>query len=62
MTTTIKVHVQGRFRAHIAISHANGAQEDHVVEGEGERAIPLRQPADATIKVWEVPNDPVEDR
>jgi hypothetical protein len=61
MTTTVKVHVNGRYRAHVAVSHVNGEQEDHIVDGNGiegatgELSISLRHPADAVIKVSEEP-------
>lgn len=61
MTTTVKIHVGGKYRAHVAISHADGAQEEHVVDGNGvegatgERSFHLRHPADATFKVSEEP-------
>lgn len=64
MTTTVKVHVNGRYRAHVSVSHASGDQEEHKVDGNGvegatgELSISLRHPADAVIRVSE---EPVED-
>lgn len=60
MTTTVTVHVGGKYRAYVAVSHADGSQEDHIVEGDGERVIRMRHPADATIKISEEPiSEPV---
>ena len=63
MTTTVKIHVGGKYRAQVEVTHADGAQESHTVDGDGveqgaqgstnERSITLRHPADATIRVTE---------
>jgi hypothetical protein len=61
MTTTVKVHVGGKYRAHVAVAHTSGEQEEHTVDGDGvegaagELSITLRHPADATIHVSESP-------
>lgn len=62
MTTTVKVHVGGKYRAHVNVSHASGEQEEHTVDGSyegspaaGELTINLRHPADAVIKISEAP-------
>lgn len=61
MTTTVKVHVNGKYRAHVNVSHASGEQEEHQVDGNGvegasgELVISLRHPADATFRVSEEP-------
>jgi hypothetical protein len=61
MTTTVKIHVGGKYRAHVAVSHADGTQEEHQIDGDGvagatgEQAITLRHPADAILKISEAP-------
>ena len=65
MTTTVKIHVGGKYRAHVEVAHADGARETHTIEGDGaetgeqgassERTINLRHPADATFKISEEP-------
>ena len=61
MTTTVKIHVGGKYRAHVAISHADGMQEEHTVDGDGvegasgEQTVTLHHPADAIIKISEAP-------
>jgi hypothetical protein len=61
MTTTVKIHVGGKSRAHVKVSHGDGAQEEHIVEGDGvegykgELSVSLRHPADAVFKVSEEP-------
>jgi hypothetical protein len=61
MTTTVRIHVGGKYRAHVHVSHAEGTQEEHVVDGtgvegaSGELSISLRHPADAIFKISEEP-------
>lgn len=61
MTTTVKIHVGGKYRAHVNVSHASGEQEEHIVDGDGvegasgEQSFYLRHPADAVFKVSEEP-------
>lgn len=63
MTTTVKVHVNGRYRANVKVSHASGDQEELVVEGAydgspnptGYGYVYMRHPADAVIRVSEEP-------
>ena len=63
MTTTVKIQVNGRYRAHVSCTHANGEKIEHVVEGNyeqspnpaGEYSISLQHPADAVIRVSEEP-------
>jgi len=61
MTTTVKVYVNGKYRAHVKISHASGDQEEHIVDGNGvegaagQMAFNLRHPADATFHISEEP-------
>lgn len=61
MTTTVKIHVGGKYRAHVAVSHADGSAEEHTVDGDGVagsmglQTITLRHPADAIINISEAP-------
>lgn len=61
MTTSVKIHVGGKYRAHVAVSHADGSAEEHTVDGDGvagasgEQTVTLRHPADAIIKISEAP-------
>ena len=61
MTTIVKVQVGGKYRAHVKVTHAEGSEEEHIVDGNGvegasgELTIPLRHPADAVFKISEEP-------
>ena len=61
MTTTVTVHVGGKYRAHVKIAHAEGSQEEHSIDGDGiegasgEQSFRLRNPADAIFKISEEP-------
>lgn len=61
MTTSIKIHVNGRYRAKVEMNHMNGQSTVDVVEGNyegssnpsGEKVYYLSHPADATFRVTE---------
>lgn len=58
MTTTVKVHVNGQYRAQVKIKRAGGAEETHEVEGNynggpGEKSFSLYHPAEATFEISE---------
>lgn len=61
MTTSVKIHVGGKYRAHVSVTQADGVQEEHTVDGDGvagasgEQSITLRHPADAIINISEAP-------
>lgn len=63
MTTTVKVHVNGRYRATVVQTHADGSKSPPViVEGNyegspnpsGEHSFHLRHPATGTFEITEV--------
>lgn len=61
MTTTVKVHVNGRYRAIVVQRHAAGQTEACVVDGNyegspnpsGERSFHLSHPARSTFEITE---------
>jgi hypothetical protein len=58
MTTTVKVHVNGKYRATVGITRADGSTESHEVEGNynggpGEKSFSLYHPAEATFSFSE---------
>jgi hypothetical protein len=61
MTTTVKVHVNGRYRATVKITDVNGRVEQHTVDGNymgspnpsGEKSFGLYHPAQATFDITE---------
>lgn len=61
MTTTVKVHVNGRYRAKVKQTRADGTTEETTVEGNyegspnpsGERSFYLSHPAQATFEISE---------
>lgn len=61
MTTTVKVHVNGRYRATVKQTHADGSSETTIVEGNyegspnptGEKSFYLHHPAQGTFEVSE---------
>jgi hypothetical protein len=58
MTTTVKISVNGNVRSHVHVNHANGTNEEHIVdgaEGSGEITLTLRDPPDAVITISEEP-------
>ncbi len=59
MTTTVKVQVNGRYRATVTQTFSDGREETTIIEGNyaggsGERSFYMGHPADATFKVVEV--------
>lgn len=70
MTTTVKVHVNGRYRATVSQKYADGRTETAIVEGNyegssnpsGERSFYLGHPANATFDIQEeyVPEAPAQ--
>lgn len=59
MTTTIKVHVNGQYRATVKQTHADGRTEETVIEGNyngssGEKSFYLAHPATGTFDITEV--------
>lgn len=63
MTTTVKVQVNGKYRAHVKMTPADGDVVETIVEGNyegsnnpaGEMAFSLPHPADAVFKISEEP-------
>lgn len=61
MTTTVKVHVNGRYRATVRKTNANGSVEEKIVDGNyagspnpsGEAHFGLYHPASATFEISE---------
>jgi hypothetical protein len=61
MTTTIKVHVNGRYRAFVKKTNGDGGVEDHVVDGNyegspnpsGEKSFGLYHTATAMFEITE---------
>ena len=61
MTTTVKVHVNGRYRAIVVQRHADGRAEACVVDGNydgspnpsGEKSFSLAHPAKETFEITE---------
>jgi hypothetical protein len=61
MTTTVKVHVNGKYRATVKKTDANGNIETTVIDGNyegspnpsGERSFGLYHPAAATFEITE---------
>jgi hypothetical protein len=68
MTTTVKIHVNGRYRTTVKQTHADGQSETTVIEGNyegspnpsGEKSFYLAHPATGTFEVSEeyVPEAP----
>lgn len=58
MTTTVKIHVNGAYRARVDITYKDGSTEMHTIDAAGERqgkeqSFSLRHPADATFHIVE---------
>lgn len=62
MTTTVKVHVNGNYRASVHVEHENGQTEDRKIGPNAEQAISLQHPAEATITIVEEPVPEVDER
>lgn len=58
MTTNVKIHVNGNYRAKVSVIRQSGTESfavDGDAEGGRERTVSLGHPADANIRVTEEP-------
>lgn len=53
MTTIVKVHVNGNYRATVDVTYADGRTDQQKVEPQEEKSFSIGHPADATFHVTE---------